>query len=173
MGSKKQSAVKGLVSLKSLFLMVGMIFSFQLQTIAYAQNAKVYGPASPAPSLNVKSYAQWKAEKVQHITNRIAEIQRKQRTDVILLKHKDMQFLKESEAREMENLTMAQKLRVSDYLLTYVMSFAKYKDALKEAASLMSSSDVVEVMEAYAQSLEKKDTSSTPLTADLIGNFER
>ena len=168
MSSKMKSSVdfmnRGRFPFPTTFLflcLLAMIFSFRT---VFAAESKVYGPPTPVPSIQVKSYSQWKSEKIQALGTKIQDLQEKRRDD------KSMR-LKEAETSEMENLNMAHKLRISDYLITYIFSFSNRKAALREAATLMSPGEVAEVMEAYAQSLAKKDLGSTSLTADLIRGY--
>lgn len=166
---KMKSAVDMMNILGLSICMIGMLFPVQPVQASEAK-AVVYGPAVPVPTLNLQSYSQWRAEKIQVSSAKIQEIQQKKRSETESSKSKELSSLKEAETREMENLNMAKKLRISDYLITYILSFPKRKAALKEAAALMTATEVAEIMEAYAQSLSKKEVGSVPMTADLIGS---
>ncbi len=167
MKSSVDSLNRGRFPFPTAFLIVcvlALVLSFRS---VFAAEIRTYGPPTPAPTLNVKSYSQWKAEKIQALGSKIQDLQQKQKDE----KSKEAMRLKEAESFEVENMNMAQKLKISDYLITYIFSFSNRKAALKEAAALMSPAEVAEVMEAYAHSLAKKDSGSTSLTADLIRGY--
>lgn len=171
MSYKKKSSVESFYSfpfptLFCLICVLAVLFSFRS---VFAQSVS-YGPPIPVPALVVKSYTQWKTEKIQFLSTKIQEIQQKQRAEPGFMKPKEIAALKDAEVSEMENLRMAKKLRISDYLITYIFGFSNRKAALKEAATLMSSTEIAEVMEAYAHSFSKKEVGSVPLSADLIGS---
>ncbi|MFN8944403.1 MAG: hypothetical protein ACK5WZ_07245 [Pseudobdellovibrionaceae bacterium] len=153
-------------TLFSIICLMAALFSVR----SVSAQSVSYGPPIPVPALVVKSYTQWKSEKIQFLSFKIQEIQQKQRTEPGSMKPKEIAVLKEAEVSEMENLRMAKKLRISDYLITYIFGFSNRKAALREAATLMSSTEIAEVMEAYAHSFSKKEVGSVPLSADLIGS---
>ena len=122
---------------------------------------QVFATSSPSPALGassffignqIKSYKEWKSEKVH------AALTQTQTTRTQILKAKSegkssqAESLEKLEKQQQWNMEVANDLSVADYFVLY-LSQQNQSDRFHEAAKKMTSSEVAELMEAYAATL--------------------
>lgn len=118
--------------------------------------------AQAAQNAVVKSYADWKTEKIQSISNKILSaknqaetLKLKKKTDPALsaaLADSNISYYEKMAQQEQWNLEVAQELSISDYLVLYLAAQGT-PNRYQEAASKLTLQDVSELMEAYVRAL--------------------
>lgn len=122
----------------------------------------------------VKSYKEWKNEKVQSAIKKVtitkAQIEYKklnkqifQKTEAGLGKDIDMEKLENQLKSDLFSLDAAQMLSVQDYFAIYLTKLENKNEAFKEAAQKMNSDEVAELINAFAESMV--GSQGTPATA--------
>ncbi len=107
-----------------------------------------------AQSTQVKSFKDWKSEKVQLITAKINAIKQK----IELEKQKQpnspnvLGFYEKMLSQEEWNIDIAKELKVTDYIALYLKQNSS-KNKFQEVASQLSATEVAEIVEAYTQTL--------------------
>lgn len=120
---------------------------------------------SPAAQGNtVKSYKEWKSEKVQIAIKKVtitkAQIEYRKLNKQFLQKDEPA-HIKDPETNRLEaqlkndlySLEVAQELSVTDYFAIYLTKQDNKSDAYKEAAEKMTSDEVGQLVKAYADSM--------------------
>lgn len=111
-----------------------------------------------ASDARVKSYKEWKTERIQQAQERLVAL--KIHRDPNLKRGKglegrepDSQRLEAQVRREQNALESARELTVSDYFAGYLIRLSNKNTAFKEAAGKLSPDEVAELMAAYANSV--------------------
>lgn len=163
---------------KLLFLMAFGIF---ILGAVQGQAASVGSPTAGAETAKVKSFKEWKSEKVQDALSRVTST----KTKIQVAKSKDPNLFRRRASveatvnlnnDELENqlqqdqavLEMAKDLSVTDYFVGYLTKIQDKKGAFNEVAGKLTSEEVAELMNAYANSVFG---SHTPELAPSAQNF--
>lgn len=113
--------------------------------------------AAEAPA--IKSFKEWKSEKINLALQQTLAMRN------TILKSKALGTTKNTSALEKQlsqlnwNLEVAQDLSVTDYFVLY-LSLQPQKDRFKMAASKLTTLEVADLMQAYAQSLSNAPSAS-------------
>lgn len=124
----------------------------------------------------VKSYREWKTDKVQEVETRVSSLKTRltlRKTDPNLARSsggtegKDIESQRlESQLRnEQTSLEMAKELTVSDYFAGYLTKLSDKNSAFKEVAGKLTAEEVAELMAAYANSVFGTQTGNLPASA--------
>lgn len=135
--------------------------------------------------VTVKSYKEWKNEKVQSAIKKVtitkAQIEYKrlnrqifQKTEAGLSKDIDMEKLETQLKSDLFSLDAAQMLSVQDYFAIYLTKLDNKNEAFKEAAQKMNSDEVAELINAFAESMvgsQGTSTTTPSASADLYDDM--
>lgn len=139
-------------------------------------------------SLNVKSFRQWKNERIQESMARLNTTRillegrqmelnsslsrrvdpthaQKAKTEATVSKDISLISLENQMRLDMMSLELAKDLTVTDYFVGYVNKMNGKKESMSEIASKMSTEEVAELMSAYAQSIFGATSTDIPKTA--------
>ena len=109
-------------------------------------------PALSQPSPQIKSYKEWKSEKVQASASQVLET----RSHILKAKTEAnlplIESLEKLQRQQQWNLEVANDLSVADYFVLY-LSQQNQADRFRQAAPKLTASEVAELMEAYANTL--------------------
>lgn len=120
-------------------------------------------PVVLTPPTSVKSFKEWKNEKVQQAIKKVtitkAQIEYKklnkqflQRTEVVSAKDSELDRLEGVLKNDLYSLEVTQELSVTDYFAIYLTKQENKPEAYKEAAQKMTSDEVNQLIKAYADS---------------------
>lgn len=134
-------------------------------------------PSTAAPN-PVKSYKEWKNEKVQIAIKKVtitkAQIEYRklnkqflQRDEPIKLKDPESERLDTQLKNDLYSLEVAQELNVTDYFAIYLTKQDNKTDAYKEAAEKMTPDEVGQLIKAYADSMFSSNGNAT--SASKVG----
>jgi hypothetical protein len=131
----------------------------------------------------VKSYREWKSEKVQEAIGRVivtkTQIQVAKSKDPNLVRRKggtesksgiDMGGLEEQLQEDQSSLDMAKDLSVTDYFVGYLTKVQDKKAAFNEVAGKLTADEVAELMSAYANSVFGSHTPEIPPSATNLSS---
>lgn len=135
------------------------------------------------PILLIKSYKEWKNEKVQDAIKRItitkAQIEYKklnkqvfQKTEATLGKDINIERLESQLKNDLFSLEVAQQLSVQDYFAIYLTKLDNRNEAFKEAAQKMNSEEIAELINAFADSLTNSQGNAVAPSASSNEIFE-
>lgn len=96
----------------------------------------------------VKSYREWKQAKVIEIESKIKDLKARAHMKTEAGLHEDIQSEIE---QERVSLSMSRDLSISDYFVGYLAKQNSPDTAIKEVAGRLSSNEVAELMQAYAE----------------------
>ena len=147
-----------------------MILSYEARAIsnheAVKTSAAIGSPVAPLETAKVKSYREWKSEKVQEALTRVTatktQIEMAKSKDPNLAHHKggleaksgvDMELLESQLEEDQSSLDMAKDLSVTDYFVGYLTKLQDKKAAFNEVAGKLTAEEVAELMSAYANSV--------------------
>lgn len=141
-------------------------------------------------SAGVKSYKEWKSERIQvaqvRVTSIKNQIENRKAVRVAIAQGADpnLQKIRGTEAAssadfmverlerqlkmEQFNLELAQDLSVTDYFAGYLTKVQNKKSAFQEVAGKLSAEEVAELMNAYANSVFGSQGSDFPASAENI-----
>jgi hypothetical protein len=138
--------------------------------------APIGAPIIEAPK--IKSYREWKSEKVQEAISRVivtkTQIQVAKNKDPNLARRKggleakpgiDLGGLEEQLRQDQSTLDMAKDLSVTDYFVGYLTKLQDKKAAFNEVAGKLTAEEVAELMSAYANSVFGTHTPELPPSA--------
>lgn len=192
------SLVQFFVRLLHAFVLFMCVYTFnqaEAQTMGQA-----YGPPAPASAVvvaknqgmkdGIKSYENWKKERVLQAKNQIELIQSriskrisdlakfrldistrtKSRNKLNSTKDTYLDALHEQMKIEQENLEFASNLSISDYLISYIIRQKNQKTSFLSAAAQLSDEEVAELIQAFAHKLEQKGSKTLSPTAELFSD---
>jgi hypothetical protein len=126
----------------------------------------------------VKSYREWKNQKVQEAQGRLTTY----KTRLDRKKDPNLNKIAGTEARDLESLRLenqvrseqnaletAKELTVSDYFAGYLIRLRDKNGAFKEVAGRLTAEEVAELMAAYANSVFGTQTGNLPASANNVG----
>lgn len=144
-------------------LMAAVLLAFPGEV--WAQGGRLsLGPAASASTGKVKSFREWKLEKIQDAEKRLesakSKYQHSRHLDPNLKKSAALEG-QETESERVETILqtersaveLARDLSVSDYFAGYLAKVADKPTAFKEVAGKLSAEEVAELMAAYASSV--------------------
>lgn len=119
--------------------------------------AKLVAPkAAPKPVSTLKSFREWKSEKIQaslsqvdQTTRRLQDLRFRAQTAV---QKSALENLEQQLSQEEWNLEIAQDLTVTDYLVLY-LSGQNISGKFNEAAAKLTSDETAQVLEAYVRNM--------------------
>lgn len=127
--------------------------------------AVVAVPLGAKNASDLRSFREWKAEKVKAATEKVDHVQAQIQTH----KGAGLRDLEQQLSQEQWNLEVAQDLSITDYLVLYLASKGSAAQ-LTEAARKLSPEETAQILEAYLRSLGSSSTAATlPPAASLIG----
>lgn len=123
--------------------------------------------------VNVKSYKEWKNEKVQIAIKKVtitkAQIEYRklnkqflQKDEPVNVKDPETDRLEVQLKNDLYSLEVAQELSVTDYFAIYLTKQDNKPDAYKEAAEKMTPDEVGQLIKAYADSMFSANGNATP-----------
>tara|TARA_B110001454_G_scaffold218991_1_gene248986 strand:+ start:19340 stop:19918 length:579 start_codon:yes stop_codon:yes gene_type:complete len=133
-------------------------------------------PLPSSPIVNtVKSYKEWKNEKVQLAIKKVtitkAQIEYRklnkqflQKSEPVAAKDPETDRLEALLKNDLYALEVAQELSVTDYFAIYLTKQENKPDAYKEAAAKMTPDEVGQLIKAYADSMFSSSGTSAPVT---------
>lgn len=149
-----------------------------LPALAFWTVMAISGISHGLESQKVKSYREWKSQKVQEAIGRIVvtktQIQVAKSKDPNLAISKgsveaksgsDFEKLESQLQQDQSGLDMAKELSVTDYLVGYLTKLQDTKAAFNEVAGKLTSSEVAELMAAYATNVFGTHSSEIPPSA--------
>lgn len=154
-----------------------VFFVFFAFTSAYGQNiGSVRAQLKAAPASSLKSYHQWKSDKIQEATGKLTVSKAlvgdrkiaqstKSKTEAVTMRHLNSAQLESQLKSDLMALEMAQDLTVSDYFAGYLSKLPNRNLAVKEIAHKMTSEEVAELMIAYSNSLFGSSPAGLPVQA--------
>lgn len=127
----------------------------------------------------IKSYREWKTDKVQEVETRVLGLKSRlsqRKGDPNLARAAGATEGKDLESQRLEiqirneqmSLEMAKELTVSDYFAGYLTRVSDKSSAFKEVAGKLSAEEVAELMTAYADSVFGTQSGSLPASAQNI-----
>jgi hypothetical protein len=128
------------------------------------------------PVSSVKSFKDWKAEKIQQIQAKLSQtkanledIKARKAQDPLLAKAKGyeslIQKLEKDQSQNQWNLDVASDLSLTDYMALY-LSHQSSKTRFLDAAAQLQPADVAELLEAYNEALDAGN-SAPALTSSI------
>ncbi len=129
--------------------------------------------AAPAVANTVKSYREWKNEKVQLAIKKVtitkAQIEYRklnkqflQKSEPVVAKDPETDRLEVLLKNDLYSLEVAQELSVTDYFAIYLTKQENKSDAYKEAAAKMTPDEVGQLIKAYADSMFSANAPTPP-----------
>lgn len=160
------------------FAWFALAFCVQATAVENFRQVRTSVAAPTAPQeVRIKSYREWKSEKVQEALTRVIST----KTQLQIAKNKDpnlahrkgteavsgtaLEKLEEQLADEQNSLEIARDLSVSDYFAGYLNRVPNKKAAFTEVALKLTPEEVAELMAAYANSVFGARTSELPPSA--------
>lgn len=134
-----------------------LTFFALILSLFLAGAAHAAAPAVPARTLainptTVKSYREWKAQRVHAATSEINSL-KAQMTSAQMMGHKaQVENLQKELSQQQWNLDVAKELSVTDYFVIY-LSQVPETDRFKQAAAKMSLNEIEEMMKAYSEAV--------------------
>jgi hypothetical protein len=116
-----------------------------------AQN-NVIPQAKVTSGLEVKSFREWKAEKIERVGERVLVIKEQIKSLKSQGKEDQSKNLTKDLTQEDWNLDVAKDLTVADYFVLYLSQHPSER-RFQEAASKMSVTEVADLLEAYAKAI--------------------
>lgn len=121
-------------------------------------------PTQPVASINIRSFKEWKNEKVQMAIKRItitrAQIEYRrlnkqflQKADQVGVKDLEFERLDATLKNDLYSLEVAQELSVTDYFAIYLTKQENKIEAYRDAAEKMTPDEVSQLIKAYADSM--------------------
>jgi predicted Zn-dependent peptidase len=131
------------------------------------------GAQAPATPVNVKSYKEWKNEKVQIAIKKVtitkAQIEYRklnkqfiQTNEPVAAKDVELDKLEASLKNDLYSLEVARELSVTDYFAIYLTKQDNKTEAYKEAADKMTPDEVNQLIRAYADSMFSTNGHGSP-----------
>lgn len=145
---------------------------------------------SVAGGAQVKSYREWKTEKVQMAQSKVTTLKtqvearksqrttaagvdpnlaKKSSTEAALPQNISTEKLEKQLRMEQYALEVAQDLSVTDYFVGYITKIKDKKAAFNEVAGKLTPEEVAELMTAYANSVFGTQASDLPVSATNVG----
>lgn len=108
-----------------------------------------------AESSSIKSFRDWKNEKIQAVSNQMLQIQTETKRLIADPNSKPSQLIANKKQTEQLkwNMQVAQELSVTDYCVLYLSQQTQAK-RFEIAASKLSTEEIAELMRAYSESLD-------------------
>jgi hypothetical protein len=131
--------------LRILVIAISVLFNFQSMAAAPA-------PASPQPSVAIKGFHEWKNEKIQSTTAQIGNLKLQIARSKAENNKKTAENLEKQIDQLKWNLDVVHDLSVADYFVLYLSQLTQ-PDRFTQAAAKLSTKEVAELMEAYADTL--------------------
>lgn len=160
-----------------------LVLCLLLSSKLYAQNIGAVraqfktNTAVSAPKESLKSYRQWKNEKIQDAmakvsstrssleVRKIAQSTKTNKIEAATMKDMNSAQLEIQLRADIMVLEMAKDLTVSDYFAGYLSKLNNKNEAVKEIAHKMTSDEVAELMMAYSNSLFGSSPAGLPVQA--------
>ncbi len=150
------------------FLFMSSISIGGLSTASGATNLNVGPSLPPVTNTNsVKSYREWKGEKVQSATAQLISIRSLVQKAKSENNSKSLDSLEKHQSQMQWNLEVANDLSVADYFVLY-LSQQNQTDRFQQAAQKLTTSEVAELLEAYSGVISGGSTESAKLPQQAI-----
>lgn len=111
----------------------------------------------------VKSYREWKAQKIQVASSQIGLLKARIASAQIIGHKEQSENIKKQIDQEQWNLDVAKDLSVTDYFVLYLSQIPD-ADRFKQAAVRMSVTEIEEMMKAYSEAVGAAQTPSEDLS---------